>query len=343
MNSLESLTDIGLNGGVDMRPTLIRVLTDLYVQRLTHSAQEQRHYTELALRLLETVDVPTRIAVAARLARHLSPPVQVMQRLAADLPEVASALRSHSLSAKPQTDAETAHGPNASLSSETILRIANDEHSTGRDSVATTSHSIDAALASELNELFFAASANERRLILLNLDVVTSTPAPRRGFVRDPALGQRLEAAVLGRKHEQFERELAGALLISREQARRIAHDQSGEPIVVAARALSITHEVVYRILLFVNTAVGHSVERVHALAELFDQMTAQAAQDLVAVWQALSVEGDHRATAAHRPLLADTQGARLGPTAQRRLRLCQNENAVRRPDTVTRAPAISR
>src|SRR5579872_7135839 len=92
LSSLNGLTDIGLRGGVDMRPTLLRVLTDLYVQKLTHTADEERHYSELALRLLEAVDVPTRIAVAARLGRHLSPPPRVAEFLAADLPDVAAAL-----------------------------------------------------------------------------------------------------------------------------------------------------------------------------------------------------------------------------------------------------------
>ena len=32
--------------------------------------------------------------------------------------------------------------------------------------------------------------------------------------------------------------------------------------------------DVLYRILMFVNPAVGHSVERVHALAALYDEMT---------------------------------------------------------------------
>ena len=52
LSSLNGLADIGLRSGVDMRPTLIRVLTDLYVQKLIHTADEERHYTELALRLL---------------------------------------------------------------------------------------------------------------------------------------------------------------------------------------------------------------------------------------------------------------------------------------------------
>ena len=87
------LAHLGLHGHVNMRPTLLRVLTDLYVQKLTHTPDEERHYTELALRLLDGVDVATRAAVAGRLARHLSPPLQVIKRLARDLPGIAEAVR----------------------------------------------------------------------------------------------------------------------------------------------------------------------------------------------------------------------------------------------------------
>ena len=41
-----------------------------------------------------------------------------------------------------------------------------------------------------------------------------------------------------------------------------------GEPIVVAVKALGIPRDVVYRMLMFVNPTVGHSVERVHALGD---------------------------------------------------------------------------
>src|SRR5580700_7136678 len=97
LSSLNGLADIGLRSGVDMRPTLIRVLTDLYVQKLTHTPDEERHYTELALRLLDTVDAAARTAVATRLARHLSPPLRVIERLASDLPGIAEPVRAHPL------------------------------------------------------------------------------------------------------------------------------------------------------------------------------------------------------------------------------------------------------
>src|SRR5579862_8408252 len=109
--NLEGLSDIGLRGGVDMRPTLLRVLTDLYVQKLTHTAEEERHYTELANRLLQSVDTATRATVAARLANHLSPPGGVIERLINDLPEVAAPLRARPLARSPIAHAAAAAEP----------------------------------------------------------------------------------------------------------------------------------------------------------------------------------------------------------------------------------------
>src|SRR4029077_9673752 len=91
--------------------------------------------------------------------------------------------------------------------------------------------------ASELSDLFYAADAEERRLILINLDYTlpaswSPLAAPQRA---DP---WRLESAALQRHTEAGAGELERALGISRAQARRIVGDELGEPIVVAAKAM---------------------------------------------------------------------------------------------------------
>jgi uncharacterized protein (DUF2336 family) len=309
LSSLDNLTHLGLRGGVDMRPTLLRVLTDLYVQKLTHTPDEERHYTELALRLLDAVDAATRAAVAGRLARHLSPPLRVIERLAADLPDVAAPVRSHPLLQRNAKASEPAPPPMP------VAEIPEaDERDEATRPVATAPNAISADIANELNELFFAANANERRLILLNLEVVAPIPPGRVDLSRDTSVGQRLEAAALARNREDFAQHLAHSLHIPRAQARRIAGDDLGEPIVTAAKALNMPRDVVYRMLLFVNTTVGHSVERVHALAALYDEMTTQAAEHMVAIWQAL--HRNERAAAAHRPFLWNDEARDRARTA---------------------------
>lgn len=297
--NLDILAEIGLRGGVDMRPTLLRVLTDLYVQKLRHTPDEERHYTELALRLLDGVDVATRTAVAARLARHLSPPPRVVQYLLNDLPDVAATMRSsHAVLAPPAAVAETSRRPASAPIAKATAAV---EPQPPASPVADATDEIAAPTARELNEQFFAATAYERRLILLNLHVVAPVATGRVVVSRDPTIAKRLEAAALGQHRDDLAKQLAAALQIANAQGRRIARDDLGEPIIVAVKALGIARDVVHRILMFFNPAVGHSVERVRALAALHDEMPLPAAEGMVAIWQALH-DGEH-ATPKHQAL----------------------------------------
>jgi hypothetical protein len=56
-------------------------LTALYVQRPTHTAEEQQQYIELALRLIDKVEAATRTAIAGILQRHPDAPAEVVARL----------------------------------------------------------------------------------------------------------------------------------------------------------------------------------------------------------------------------------------------------------------------
>lgn len=78
---IEGLVDLACHDGIDVRPTLLRVLTDLYVQTRTHTPDEETQYIELALRLIDSVDVLTRDTVAARLAAYPRAPAAVLHRL----------------------------------------------------------------------------------------------------------------------------------------------------------------------------------------------------------------------------------------------------------------------
>jgi hypothetical protein len=87
--NLDGLIGLARQDGVDVRPTLVRVLTDLYVQKRAHTTDEEHRYTELALWLLAGVDVATRAAVAKKLAAYPQAPRPVIRRLARDIIEVA--------------------------------------------------------------------------------------------------------------------------------------------------------------------------------------------------------------------------------------------------------------
>jgi hypothetical protein len=256
---LDSLVDLACRDGVDVRPTLLRVLTDLYVQRPTHSADEEIQYVELALGLIDAVDAPTRAAVAARLSAYPAAPGAILAKIA--------------------------------------------RRSSQSDFPATAQTAAKAKPKNDLVDLFFAASAEERRLILTNLDVVAETAARRPAPAASEVI-RRLENAALQRNPGEFSRMLERALGVSRELAERITRDQSGEPIVVAARALGMTAAVLQRILLFLNPAVGQSVARVYDLARLFDELTPAAAERMLAIWR----QANARSPAVHAPVHWDDE-----------------------------------
>jgi hypothetical protein len=137
----------------------------------------------------------------------------------------------------------------------------------------------------DLVELFFSAAPDDRRLILTNLDFV-SYPARRRPMPSGAELVRRLEGAALRGDPAEFSRILARALNLGRSLAERITYDNSGEPVVVAAKALGMKDGVLQRILLFLNPTIGRSAQRIFELSRLFDELNPAAAERMVAIWQ---------------------------------------------------------
>jgi hypothetical protein len=279
---LEGLLDLDQPVGVDMRPTLLRVLTDLYLQRPAHPPQDERHYTELALRLIDAADLPARAALAARLAHYPGAPHAVVERLARDVIEVAAPVLRHSRClAATDLDAIAQQGGPAyaeiiATRQTAAAPAAEPVPAVAQDAAADTE-------ACELTELFYAAGPAERRLILVNLEFACSVaPEPPASLQR--AEIWRLESAALQHNLEAVAREFERTLGVSHRQARRIINDDFGEPIVVAAKALLLPADVLQRMLLFVNPRVGQSVDRVYDLAALHGEITVDAARRLVAI-----------------------------------------------------------
>ncbi|MEI9803914.1 MAG: hypothetical protein WDN48_04910 [Pseudolabrys sp.] len=116
---------------------------------------------------------------------------------------------------------------------EAILRKLSGQ---GSSPLAATAARTEAE-TNDLVETFFAAASQERRLILSNLDAAPAT-APRRPAPTSSEVIRRLETAALQRNTGEFSRMLARAIGIGPALAERITRDDSGEPLVVAAKAI---------------------------------------------------------------------------------------------------------
>ena len=129
---LDGLVDLACRDGVDIRPTLLRVITDLYVQKLAHSAEEENQYIELARGLIE-------VGRCADACRGGGDPVGLSGGAGGYSRQAWRRGAARPLCAGPKPKPRR-----------------------------------------DLTELFFAADARERRLILTNLDCRRHGPARRR-------------------------------------------------------------------------------------------------------------------------------------------------------------------
>jgi hypothetical protein len=339
---LEGLFDLDRKG-VDIRPTLLRVLTDQYLRASVHRPEDERTYTELAMRLIDETDIATRAAVSVRLAPHACAPRSIMLQLARDVLEVAEPVLLHSpvltpadcqaivaergacyadilarraKAAAPEPAPAPAAAPEPAPEPAPAARVAPavqaappiqaapSAQAAAPPPIAATVASIpdaaaakseaqadDATSARELCELFFAAGSAERRLILLNLDYA-DWPAGAPPASLERADVWRLETAALRHHTGTLVRDLERALGVSYQQSRRIVEDELGEPIVVAAKAMSLPADVLQRIVLFMNPRVGQSVDRVYELSSLYSEISIEAARRLVSILRAAEPAG---------------------------------------------------
>src|SRR4051794_19623129 len=320
---LEGLDNLARRDGVDTRPTLVRVLTDLYIQKPAHSSEEERHYTELVLRLIDTVDLATRVAVARKIAAYPGAPPAVARRLARDVIEVAEPVLRHS-TALTLTDFDAivrdfgfGHAcVIASRDAPLIAPLMLPTVAVPAAAVAGVEDESDEGAGAnadfELAGLFFAADPAARRMLLMSVGNAEGE-APAAPMVSPRELPNEtiraLESAALSRDRAKFTVLLEQALRLTHEKAERIVNDASGEPLLVAAKAVGMPSIVLQRVLMFIDPAIGESVQRVFELAALYERIHAQAALRIIDSLRGADPVRPQRP--AHRPMYHDDEATR--------------------------------
>jgi len=264
----DGLMTLSRREGVDIRPTLLRVLTDLYVQASAHSGDEERQFIELTSRLIEEVDDATRAAVRARLAVYPATPAEILNKLGlrrsdpSRIVPVASVI--------PTFPAET---PPLKAPTEAQLRMASNLSMRPND-------------AAEISDMFFAASASERALILHNLNATPLKASARIPAARAARAIETLEMAAFAEDSENFILELGDALILPTRIAAQVVNDPGGEPLATAARALDMPSAVFQRVLMFLDPEFGSSVHNVYRLSRLYDRLSERSALVMLAAWR---------------------------------------------------------
>ncbi|MEW6643309.1 MAG: DUF2336 domain-containing protein [Pseudomonadota bacterium] len=281
---LDGLITLSRREGVDIRPTLLRVLTDLYVQAPSHTADEEQQFIALTSRLIDEVDDATRTAVRARLSVYPRTPLAIMDKLTA-APRMPPAA--------PWTIPQATHDEAGSVQEAPTLSMQPHE-------------------ASELNEMFFRAGASERLQILRSLDEAPLKAAPRIDARHAARAVEALEQMALEADLIGFTAALAEVLILPARMAQRIVEDQGGEPLACAMKAIDMPGEAFQRVLLFLDPELGASVTRVYTLARLYDSLSERMSLVMLAAWRSTSLAG----RAKHRPMLYDDERQRARTTA---------------------------
>jgi hypothetical protein len=263
----DGLMTLSRREGVDIRPTLLRVLTDLYVQTSAHSADEERQFVELTSRLIDQVDDATRAAVRARLAIYPATPAEIVDKLGLRRSPPGEILPLAAAIAAAPTSEPVVKAP-----TEAQLRMASTLSMRPND-------------AAEISDMFFAAGASERATILHNLADTPLKASARIPAARAARALHILEMAAFAEDTENFAIELGEALILPQRIAEQVVHDPGGEPLACAARALDMPSAAFQRVLLFLNPEFS-SVHNVYRLSRLYDRLSERSALVMLAAWR---------------------------------------------------------
>jgi hypothetical protein len=304
----DGLMTLSRREGVDIRPTLLRVLTDLYVQARVHSDDEARQFVELTSRLIDEVDDATRAAVRSRLAIYPGTPAEILGKLGLKpLNPDARVPVAREIPAVP------AAPPPVTAPTEAQLRMASNLSMQPKD-------------AAEISDMFFGANASERALILYDLPETPLRASARIPAARAARAIETLEMAAYAADIENFTLELGETLILPWKVATQVVNDPGGEPLACAMRALDMPSAVFQRVLLFLKPEFGSSVNTVYRLSRLYDRLSERSALVMLAAWRGSTMAVTR---AKYRPSLYDDERnrARAAPA--------QTRPAAQQPGTV--------
>lgn len=318
-DALQGLVDLGNRGDLEMRPVLLRVVTDLFVGRESFPREDIRHYEAIALGLIDRTDIQTQEIVAGKLARCGATPASLVTRFLDAGGRMAAEFLAHSslvpldrlraaaaegtveqaeavagrvdldedlaraLAARPEIEVarKLADNLTAPLAGDVAARLVARGRKDESLARALCYRLVDADLVAPL---FLHASPSQRAAIILSArraDLGNPTRAPR-GASEIEIAGE-IERAAIAHDRPLLSGLVARALGATLAEANAIIADPRGEPLALALAALRVTPEAAARIFMCLDAPIAHSHGRVRALSELVIDISPGAATSIIA------------------------------------------------------------
>jgi uncharacterized protein (DUF2336 family) len=352
LSGLEGLVALGKDGGLNMKPILLRVVTDQFVSKPRHPAADIRQYEELALQLIPEVDVASAAAIAKRLGGHPDAPGSVIDKLLDKSPEVAAAVfaaaapveraklteraewgslaEAIAIAGRKNLDAMTAAALARRQETEVLCALAAnrdaplDAHATSyllqrgrtdRELGLVLLARTDLAL--DKSPLFILANSEQRVEMLAAAGRIVEGERGKTKRMPQPDL-EALADLAAAEKWGLFAIEFAMRLGCDPRGVQAILRDKSGEPLAVALAALGMPAAEAARIFLSSEPGISHSVDRVRTLTRITSDLPVNAARRLMSAMLGQPLAGDEP---RHRRYEQASDGASL----------VRRENALRR------------
>lgn len=300
-----------------IRPVLLRVVVDLFLQKHHHAPDELTTFEAMVGPLLETADPGTRQPLMERLYGHPAAPAGLLDRYLDDESLIAAEVYRHASLSDPDLLAAAeegspviatavAHRPGlpavvvAALAARTEHRItlalaANPDAALAPADLrrlvkrAQADHALAELLASRAGDplaiapLFPLVSPTQRRRMI---DAVRRMDLGRRDWGRPdraPALTlDRLDRLVLGGEWDGFDHLVALTLGCDHRVIQPLLHDGTGDILALALTAIGMPAASAARAFILGEPRIGHSVATVRRLTRLVDTVPAGAARRLI-------------------------------------------------------------
>lgn len=331
---LSGLIELSRIAHLDLKPVILRVQTDLFLQAAKRDRAALESFASLAGGLIPIVDAETAAIVAEKLGPFADTPVSVLVKLAARGGRVRDIVVGSAVTLTPDL-IEAAQRDGADIGASIAARPG-----LGRGTVADLSRrgdaEIDRALAANtgivlrgesVGHLVGRARANPglARLLLARPDLSAGELAPlylHADPIRREAICETVAATAALRPCPPPPRDLGGMLL-----GLSAAHDVPGFIAALAdglglpgnfLRAADLHEEEAVYVFLTLDAAVSRSAERVFQLVRLFRTTARGAARDLLSAILDRPLRERTGGAEAHRPHHAP-DGAKVRQVAAER------------------------
>ncbi len=315
----------------EMRPVILRVITDLFVLHAQHTPQELHLYEEMADKLVDDADEATLAIVARKLARCADTPASILKKIRAQGGAAASEILLvdsqiewrdlRAIAAGGGVEAACAIAGRKDLDREIAKILAGrPEREVARALAANAAAPLavedlrllcargreDPSLAQALLgrgelgldhlPLYLSANSDQRRKLLEFTRTASLALVGRNEAATplDDAACARLEAGALRQKRSSFALTLAEVMGCDPICARKIVDDESGEALTLAFISIGLPQEIGARIFLIAFPRVALSAEIFRANMALFVSLPRRDAARIVA-----AITGESRSASA--------------------------------------------